>query len=377
MQNVLPTGLNNPNNHTKQEIIDALVGKQGTRKLTYFYYLLDKDNVYIREMAEVLSCSVNQDWLADIKRTASFRIQDQGRIDYSSNRIQPWVRLHIPPYGPDDYAQWPQGVFLPSSPTRSTDDAEIITRDVEAYDPLQVFADDLVTARYAVAAGAVVTTGISTLLGSIPKSVVASTKTLPTAKEWEPGTSKLSIINELCSSINYNSLSFDEYGTAIVSPYQTPAERGAEWTYADDSASVLSPNVSQTLDLFNIPNKWVLLVSDPDRIALISSYTNQSPTSPTSTVRRGRTIVDFRQEENAVDQAALDAKAARYAFEASQVFEAIEFKTALMPFHSGNDVYNLAFEPLGINGKYSEQSWTMTFEPGAMMGHRARRVVTV
>src|SRR3546814_8457093 len=38
-------------------------------------------------------------WLADIKRTASFELKSalEDPIDYLSNRIKPWVRLHMPP----------------------------------------------------------------------------------------------------------------------------------------------------------------------------------------------------------------------------------------------------------------------------------------
>jgi hypothetical protein len=157
----------------------------------------------------------------------------------------------------------------------------------------------------------------------------------------------------------------------------TPSDRAEEYEYADDDTSVITPEVSQTLDLFSVPNKWTLLVSDPDRPALVSSYTNTSPGSPTSTVRRGRTITDFRQEQDAADQATLDAKVATLAFQASQVYEAIEFHTAIMPIHSGNDVYRITYGPLAVAAKYSEQSWSITFEAGQMMQHKARRVVTV
>jgi len=371
----VPTAFN-PNDHTADEVLAALRGRSGNRRWKFRYELLDTSNSKTADLTNILGCSVEQNWLADIKRKASFELTDDGGINFLADRIRPYVRLYLPPYGTDDWVEWPQGVFLLSTPSRRDEQSSIL-RDVEAYDLLQVYADDLVSDRYTVTAGTVYTTAISTLLGSTPKNITASSKTLPVAKDWDPGTSKLSIINSLLGAINYESLSFDEAGTAVVKPYVAPSSRAEEYVYADDENSLMVPGVDQTLDLYSIPNKWVLVVSDPDQAALVSSYTNTDPSSPTSTVRRGRTITDFRTEQDAADQASLDAKVARLAFEASQIYEAIEFQTGLMPIHSGNDVYRLTYSPLAINDRYSEHSWSMRLEAGAPMAHRARRVVNV
>jgi hypothetical protein len=377
MQDLVPTVAHNPNSHTLAEITDALGGRSGARRFTFRYERLSSANVLLDDLTNVLQGSVSQNWLADIKRTATFTIRDVGGIDFLSDRIKPWVRLHLPPWGADDWVEWPQGVFLLSTPSRTSDETDTVIREVSAFDALQVFADDLVTDRYTVAAGVVYTTAVTTLLGSITANVTVTTSTLPTAKEWPPGTSKLKIINELLGAVNYESLSFDESGTAVVRPYTAPSIRAEEWVFADDDTSIMLPDVEQTLDLFAVPNRWTLVVSDPDRSTLSSTYTNVDPSSPTSTVRRQRTIVDFRTEQDAADQAALDAKAQRLAFEASQIFESLDFATGLMPAVSGNDVYRITYGALAVDAKYSEQSWEMPLAAGAAMRRRARRVVNV
>jgi hypothetical protein len=317
---------------------------------------------------------VGTGWIGGIDDVSLFNAPvsaDQARRIYQAG-------LRQGPYGPYNYAEWPQGVFLLSSPNRKRTPAGTITRDVDAYDQLQVLVDDKVSDRYTVTAGTVYTEAVRTLLSGIPlKSIANSTLTLPVAKDWEPGTSKLAIINELLSAINYRSLSFDENGTALVQPYTSPQDRPAEYVYVDDSTSVIVPDVEQTLDVFSIPNKWVLVVSDPDRAAITGTYTNADPTSLTSTVSRGRTIVDFRTEQDAADQTTLDAQAKRLAFEASQVYEEVPFSTAIMPIHSGDDVYTITFSGLAISAKYSAHTWDMTLEAGTMMKHTARRVVQV
>jgi hypothetical protein len=378
MQNLAPpTGDRNPNGHTTADVLAALNGADGVRRFSFRYELLSANNVYVQDLDNVLACKIDQNWLADVKRSATLTIRETGVIDFLSDRIKPYIRTWLPPYGPADYVEHPQGVFLLATPTRNSDSAGRVTREVQAYDPLQVFLDDLVVNRYSVAIGVKYTDAVSTVLGSIPQTVEPSTKTLPVVMEWEPGTSKLRIINDLLNAINYESLSFDEDGKAVVRAYRDPTTRTEEFVYGDGLAGLVVPDVDQEIDLFSVPNRWVLVVSDPDKPSIVSTYTNNDPGSPTSTVRRSRTITDFRTEEDAVDQATLDAKVARLAFEASQIFEAIPFSTALMPIHSGNDVYRIRYAPLAVNSKFTEQSWTLELKAGAQMQHRARRVVTV
>ncbi len=372
-----PSGDRNPNSHTAAEVLEVLRGDFGFRRFSFRYELLDSANKYVEELDNITSCTIEQNWLADIKRTAKFTLAETGRIDFLSDRIRPLVRTWLPPYGPLDYVEHPQGVFLLDSAGRNSNEQGLVTRGVDAYDPLEVLTADKVLTRYTIAAGTAYTAAVTTLLGTMPKNVAPSTKTLLTAKEYDPGTSKLFIINDLLNGINYESLSFDEDGRAIAQAYRDPKTRAEEYVYGSGADGLVIPNVDQELDLFDVPNAWSLVVSDPDRPALVATYTNSDPQSPTSTVRRQRTIVDFRTEEDAPDLVTLQAKVARLAFEASQVFEAIDFSTALMPIHSGNDVYRIVYPSLAVNTKYTEQSWSLTLAPGAAMKHRARRVVTV
>lgn len=212
---------------------------------------------------------------------------------------------------------------------------------------------------------------------NLPKKITPSSSSIPTVKEWEAGTSKKEIINDLLDAINYESISFDEDGYAVVKPYISPQDRGQEYTYQDNELSVMYPEVQQDLDLFTVPNRWILTVSDPDRDTIVVDFTNMDPASPTSTVRRARTITSFESEQDADSEATLIEKASRLAFEASQVYENIQFDTGLMPIHSGNDVYGITYDPLGINGKYSETQWEMDLQAGAKMSHTARRVVSL
>lgn len=357
------------------EVIDALTAQAGTRTITYRFDRLNEYNVFVEPVDWVLSGSVTNNALADIKRTARFDILDYGGINYLKDRIQPWATLRMPDGGK---VEWPLGVFLLSTPKRNLDIVGTIGRDVEAYDQLQVLRDDKVVDRYSIAAGTVYTAAIASLVAAFQYSITPSALTLPAPMEWEPGTSKLRILNDLLAAINYESAWFNEAGRLVCRPYLSPMDRSPEYEYRDNELSVLTQGVGQTIDLFDVPNRIVLVKSEPDQAPLVSAPTiNSNPASPTSTVSRGRTIVDFRTEQDAADQATLDAKAARLLFEASQVFENIQFSTVAMPMHSNADVLHLEVGDLAIDGKYSEHTWTLPLTVGARMTHVVRRVVTV
>lgn len=341
------------------------------RHITFRYELLNPNNTHKAWLEKLVEeCSVANNALAEIKRTARLKILDTTSINWASDRIKPHVILNDVDY--------PQGVFLLSSPTRK-DDGRVVMRDIEAYDQLQVLKDDKVDDRYVVAAAANYIAAVATVLtgaGITTSNLTPTTRTLPAAREWEPGTTKLQIVNDLLAAINYRSLYFDANGVAVAEPYLSPVVLPPLHTYRDGVDSVIFHEVTEELDLFDVPNKWVLYTSEPDQTSLRSVYTNTAATSPTSTVSRGRTIPDYRQVE-AADQATLDALASRLAFEASQVFTAMTFDTAIMPDHGEADVVQFDFSRLGVSGKFSEHEWGFQFKPGARMKHRIRRVVTV
>jgi hypothetical protein len=367
------------NGYTAESVKAAL--HSGVRELHFAYELLNASNLHQGWLGGVIKGAVANNALADIKRKAMFVIRDGiDDIDYLSDRIRPHVKLKMPDGG---FAWFPQGVFLLTTPPRVLSDGDVVTREVEAYDQLIILRDDKVEDRYRIEAGANYITGpgaVKDLLvgaGITKLNLTPTTTTLPADKEWEPGTTKLTIVNDLLGAINFQSLFFDEQGRAVARVYRSPAEAPIEYTYADDDDSVMFQNAFDEFDLFDIANKWVLVVSDPERPALSATYTNSNPASPTSTASRDRTIVDFRNDVDAANQTTLNAKAERLAFNASQVFNAVEFSTAIMPHHSEADVLRLINSRLGISARYSEHTWEYELAAGARMAHRVRRVVTV
>jgi hypothetical protein len=362
--------------YTSEDILSALTAKTQPRIISFRYDLLDKADGFIKALDCVESCSISYNVFADIKRTATFSILDGGDIDFLNDRIQPFVRLKMPD---GSYQEWSMGIFLLSSPERQERNGKIY-RNVAAYDGLQVLLDDKFDDRYYIAAGTSYVSAIITILtgaGIKKTNIQTSSKTLTSAKEFDPGVSKLSAINDLLSSLNYISLYVDENGFYTSNEYVSPSNRAIDMTYADDELSVIYNGLTDSLDLFSVPNKWVVYTSNAEETSLRAVYTNTSADSPLSTVSRGRTIVDYREVSDIADQTTLNNYVARLAAEASQVYGYITCETAIMPMHGHNNIVKIQYSSLEIDEIFTETDWSFNLEAGAKMAHKLRRVVLV
>ena len=368
------------NGYTRQEVIDQLHGKKGSRGLVKIRYdLLNRQDVKLGELA-VQSGRVSMNSLAEIKRTASFELTEQEAqdVDWLNDRIRPVFCLKMPDGG---IAEWPLGVFILSSPTRK-DENKQVKRSIEAYDSSLILKEDKFTDRYIVAAGTKYTDVIIDILNSAgiwKINITDHPGTLATDREFEIGTTKLYAVNELLAAINYTSLWVDENGYFVAQPYVLPSSRDPEYEYRTDDLSIIHPDSGvEELDLFGVPNTWVRYVSNPDRAVILrSEYINDLSTSPTSTINRGRTIVDIDSVEDIYDQTTLDEYTLRIAYNANQIYGKFEFATALMPHHSYYNCLFIEYDGLNIAQKYMESSWSMDLHANGVMRHSCRRVIQI
>lgn len=364
----------NRNGYSRQQVLDAL--QAPSRTWDFGYELLDRRNAHKAWLEEVTEGAVKHSVIEEVRRSASFRMRDTDKIDWSSDRIRPWVKLKMPDGG---VVQWPQGVFLISAPSKSVGASGVAFRDVEGLDQTVVLRDNALANRYAVLAGTNYATAIREALVSsgIPRINVEPTDLeLATSRDWDPGTSRLEIVNDLLAAVNYEPLAFNSEGVAICRAYRLPDQRPSEYVYADDQHSVTLVGMNQGFDFDQVPNQWTLAVSDPARV-LVSQWTNDNPNSPTSVTSRGRVVSVFDDSVDAPDQATLDALVQRRAYEDSQASLEVDFSTGLMPFHDNEDVLGLNLSALGAPGKYREVMWDLQLVAGQPMTHRAERIISL
>ncbi len=362
--------------YTEQEILNALFAVSGSRTLKFRYDLLDKNENKIGILDNVMSCNINYDSLADIKRTARFELKDTCEIDWLNEKIQPFVLLRMLD---GNWVEFSQGIFLLPTPRRHHN-GSFISRSIEAYDGNLILNNDKFLKRYTISSGISYYDAIVQIIKSagISKINIEYTdKVLDRDLEFEIGDTKLTRVNELLEAINYVQLHVDENGYFTSYKYISPSDRIPEITYRDDKQSVIIPDVEEEIDIFNVANSWVCVASNPESEPLVSTYENNNPDSKTSIINRGMRIVDYRTIDEIADQYTLNDYVSRIAYEASQIYGNIDFKSAVMPIHGYSNVLNFNYSGLSINDKYSEVSWSMPLTAGGQMNHRIRKVVSI
>ncbi len=374
--------------YSPTELDDAL--RSGHREVRFRYEILTREydsRGYLQGV--VPGGTISYDYLAEVKRTCAFTVREQpsielaaGEIDWSSiganDMLKPYFQLLMPD---GRWASWPLGLFLIDAGRRQAKASDGVYRAIAGYDLGITLNRDLTKPGDFLAAGALATGMLEIILleAGITKYLIpASAATLPTARSWDIGTKLTEVVNDLADKIAYGSIFFDADGVAVLRPYILPSDRPVEVFYADDERSVISADADESIDLWGVPNRWIVTVSQPDRAMLTSKFENVSATSPTSISNRGYAVTRYVADDDSADQVALDLKAKRLAHEDSQVYREFSFSTALMPMHGESNTLGLTLDSLGLDKeKYFETSWAMTLQEGALMTHTARKVVDV
>ena len=345
-----------------------------SRRISFRYDLLDYSEVKIGELTS-LGGSLGLNSLAQIKRQGNFKFKENELqdVDWLNDKVQPVFILN-------GKYEFPLGIFMISSPSRGLK-GKSITRNVECFDTSLVLLEDKFDTRYRINSGINYITAISQLIGSSGLwkiNIPYIDAVLKTDKEFEIGTSKLEAINYLLQEINYTSLWVDEQGNFTANPYVLPTNREVEYIYKNDDMSIIIPDTSiEEIDLFNVANKWVVVATNPETEPLVSRYTNENGASPTSTINRRRTIVDYREVDDIASKSILDEYVRRIAYETSNVYGKFVFDTAIMPHHTYMDSLFCEHTDLGIKNKYIETSWEMELKADGKMKHNCRRVINI
>lgn len=130
-----------------------------------------------------------------------------------------------------------------------------------------ILKEDCITDRTYFASGTKYLDAVQSLLvsaGIVQVMATESEAVMATDHEFEIGTSKLEIINQLLMEINYNTFVIDADGIGILSPYEEPSGARVSLEYLQDQLSVICPQADTELDLYNVPNVFVAVVSNPD-----------------------------------------------------------------------------------------------------------------
>lgn len=346
------------------------------RQESYLWELLDLSGGVVDELDGVTD--------GQVEFSNATVLRSSGSLSYAGDDVD-WLRSLVrctyrATFPEGSSLTWPLGVFVPSAPSAQYGDGTV-GRDVQLQSLLQVLDEDAFEQSVGIPAGTVVTDKVRQLIadaGGTGGARVAGTdsdETLRSALVWEPGTSRLRVINDLLDAINYFALWVDGQGTYRLDPYTTPAQRGSSWDFRDDDSSIYLPEFTHTRDLFAVPNKVVQIAQgDGDAPALTSVATNTDPESPFSQPSRGRWVTVVEEGVEATSQAVLDGIAARRLSELSQVASSVELQHWPVPL-TPNDVVTFRRDPAGVAVTGVVQKQSIRCEAGSLASTTIREVL--
>jgi len=336
------------------------------RGISFTYNLLDKNNNFKKILKNVESCTISYLSLSTQKYTANLKMKDDATIDWLNDRIQVMCKI--------DNVSSPLGVYIITSPNQSKNETLII-REITMYSPIVLLERDKVQERYYLPIGTNITTEIERLLGTNPYVLEQGTFFTSSTKEYEIGTPKITIINDLLGSINYTSLYIDMGGIMKADKYVLPSDRVFNIEYKEGQGSLLHKEVMVGKDIFNVPNIFIRYTNNADITPpLVARYENYNIDSETSTANAPNNV-SAEEVTDVADLQTLQDICKRDAYNASQIYSSLLFSTAINPLHGYMDCIHVAYGD--IDNNYIETSWSIDCVVGGKMNHTCRRVVVV
>ena len=277
------------------------------RQADYTVTLLDWGDRVVRRLDGVTGGNITLSNATRLRASGTLDMTDAcGPIDWMTQR----VRIEYKANG----VSWGLGVFLLSAPTRSY--SEVGSKwSVDLSSPLAVPDADCVDSTFTVKAGSnlvgvaadiLYETGLERL-SITPSSAVASSDMI-----YDPGKSKLTIVNELLAVAGYWSAHPDGMGQVHLDPYTRPAARGVMYDFHEGARAIHLPEWEREQDMGAVPNKVVFVSQgSADKPALVGVAVNDDPSSPYSYPSRGRWVVETRTGVEAADQESITAQARR------------------------------------------------------------------
>lgn len=251
---------------------------------TFEYYIVDPNTWKdMHRIMNVESCKINRDESNETLGSATFDIE--GELD------ECYIRSYLIIIQNGNTFKIPLGTHLAQTPSTKFDGMRK-TSSLDAYTPLMELKEGLPPIGYALLKDQEIMSIAYMLCRENMRAPVIETKS--DKKLYDNFVSNtddtwLSFISDLVANAKHE-LSLDELGRVIFEPVKDTASLQSTWIYSDDNSSILYPDISDDRDLYGVPNV-VEVVYSTDAGYIFSRVVNDDPTSPISTVNRGREIV--------------------------------------------------------------------------------------
>lgn len=337
-----------------------MIDWHSTMEQTFEFYVVDpvtwKDS---NQLDCIESCSISRDSTDETLGSAT--------IDATENLGECYIRIYLSVIQNDLQERIPLGTFLVQTPSISFD-GKNYKYSVDAYTPLIELKETMPPLGYSLLKGQSIMSLACKLFEEnmrAPVVKVSSDDTLSNNFVSNLNDTWLTFLSDFIANAKY-SLSLDGLGRVLFSPEQDTASLRPVWTYNDDDVSILYPDITDSRDLFDIPNV-VEVIYSTDTTYLVAKAVNDSKDSPVSTVNRGREIIKRVSNPSIIgtpDQEYVDAYAEQLLRNLSSLEHTITYKHGYCPVQVGDCVL-LNYEKSGLtNIKAKIVSQSITCETG-------------
>lgn len=334
---------------------------------TYEYYTVDpgtwKD---VKRIDTVTSCTITRDSTTETLQTAS--------IDMTEEIGETYVRVYLITVQNGVRERHVLGTFLAQS-SPSSFDGRVTSVSVDCYSPLTELKENSPALGYYVAKGENTMKQVALIAADNMRApVVAASSTATVYQDFVANTDDtwLSFLSDLAASAKYT-FALDELSRVLFEPVRTITSMTPTWTYTDDNASVLYPDIDTDRDLYGIPNVVEVIYSgSTDKY--YARVENNDLNSPVSIVNRGREITK-RITDPSFSGEPTQAMVNEYA---AQQLEALSTVTSTISYSHGyngvkvGDCIRMNYERAGITDvKAVVVSQSITCEPGCTVEEKA------
>ena len=316
-----------------------------TMQQTFEYYIVDPGTWRdTRKINTVISSSITRDSTLETLGSASITIAESLGECY--------IRIYLITIQNGIREKHSLGTFLVQSPSYSFD-GKIKNVTLDAYTPLLELKENPTPLGYSVlkdenildTAYRIVREQVRAPVIKPQKDEVLNTKFVANLNDtW------ITFVRDLVANADH-SLALDDMGRIFFSPNQDTMSLQPIWTFDDSNSSILYPELSVDRDLYGIPNVVEVIYSNGTEY-YYGKAVNDDPSSPISTVNRGRQITHRESNPSLLGNPSQD-RVQEYAENLLKEMSSLEYTVTYThgycPVRIG-DCVRLNYTRAGLNG---------------------------
>lgn len=338
-----------------------------TMQQTFEYYVVDPGTwKEIKKIDCVLNSSISRDSTLETLGSAS--------ITVSESIGECYIRIYLVTIQNGVKERHSLGTFLVQTPSYSFD-GKIKNITLDAYTPLLELKENPTPLGYSILKDEnVLDTAYRIVREQVRAPVVKTQNDEVLSSNFVANLNDtwITFVRDLIANANY-SLALDDVGRVLFMPNQDTMSLQPIWTYDDSNSSILYPELTVDRDLYGIPNVVEVIYSNGTEY-YYGRAVNEDPSSPISTVNRGREITHRESNPNLLgnpNQKRIQEYAENLLKELSSLEYTITYTHGYCPVRIG-DCVRLNYKRAGINGvKAKVISQNIKCEPGCPVTEKA------